>query len=289
MTDSTAVAAATTSDLIADTVFYFGVKIVTSLDDLVWLSPFVAIVALPQQNNTSPHRERCKVAGVYVMISLGISTLALVLATMAIHGVTRLFGNDDDENARNSSTSASMILNLVASLCIAMLAWKEWKDSRDDQDDDDESSDKENDDEAWMADPPDESTRLLLVDNQSDIEQQQHQHKEEEDEGKDDTIATTPSERAYRRHVLVDLMVVGVLGQLDTLAVFCSVLVSRGPASMDVTAVFVGSLGAAVVILACAYFITLLRPLTMCLQSVPLWAILSLIAVWIFVQAFLDI
>ena len=286
MTDTMAVVAATTSDLISDTVFYFGVKIVTSLDDLVWLSPFVAIVALPQQNNTSPHRERCKVAGVYVMISLGISTLALVLASMAIHGVTRLFGNSNDgDNADNSSRSASMILNLVASLCIAMLAWKEWRDSRDDQDDDDESSGRENDDEAWMADPPDESTRLLLVDNKSDIEQQQH----EEDEGKDDTIATTHSARAYRRHVLVDLMVVGVLGQLDTLAVVCSVLVSRGPTGMDVTAVFVGSLGAALVILACAYFITLLRPLTMCLQSVPLWAILSLIAVWIFVQAFLDI
>lgn len=279
MTEATAVASAT-SGLLSDVVFYFGVKIVTSLDDLVWLSPFVAIVALPQ-SNTSPHRERCKVAAVYIMISLGISATALVLASMAIHGVTRLFGNDNEN--KNNSTSASMILNLVASLCIAILAWKEWKDSRDDQDDDE--SDNDNDDEAWMTDPPDESTRLLLVDNKNDVEQQQYK----EQEGKDDTIATTPSERVYRRHVLLDLMVVGVLGQLDTLAVFSSVLVSRGPNGMDVTAVFVGSLGAAMVILACAYFITLLRPLTACLQSVPLWAILSAIALWIFVQAFLNL
>ena len=233
-------------EFVANVLFYSGVKIVTSLDDLVWLSPFAALATTA--------RQRTHVAAVYTAISCGISFVALVLAWLAIHGLTTLVtsvtmnsASDSDtasEEGEDKKTAASLfwtpsrVLNLVASVCIAILAYKEWNDSRNDDDDDDDE--KEEDDEEWMSNPPDESTRFLTGKPSSSTVINIPNGDYSELDHWDDTEHTTPSVRQYRQHVLMDLLVVGILGQLDTLAVFLSVLVGQGPRH-DVVAVVVGS------------------------------------------------
>jgi len=255
------------SSFVGEVAVYFAVKIVTSLDDLVWLSPFVVIAA---GGDTPRHSNKAQVFIIYTAICLLISLAALVLEWLAVGGLTSLLHlkhedeNDDDDS---SDQQAARVLNVVAGIGIALLAFYEWKNGgeTDDEDaiigDDNQQSDEQPHDGGECGGVPTETTSLL--------EQQQ-------------VFPTAPQRR---RHLLVDLLIVGIFGQLDTLVVFFSVLASRP--RVRVAAVAVGSLLAAAVIILFAYCITLFRPFTRFLQKVPLWVILCVIAAYVLLHGVL--
>jgi len=276
-----------------DVIFYFAVKIVTSLDDLVWLSPFMVI------SGDTRHNEKLKVAAIYTLVSLLILSAALLLSKLAIDGLTMVLNSNDGDDNSGSSNSGNMsrMLNFVGGTGIAILAFFEWKNNGDDNDDDgDDDGEQENGQNSpadvvadAYADADYERGRAtentqLLEDSWTDVVSE---NIADEMEISAYSVVIVRSERR-RRSLLVDLFIIGICGQLDTLAVITSVIIGRAP-EIRVAAVICGSLLATAVVLMCAYSITLFKPLTRCLKRVPLWSILCLIAVFVFLQGFLGI
>lgn len=258
----------TSDNFLGDTGLYFVVKIFTSLDDLIWLSPFLAI------SGDDIHDERSKVCTIYITISLLISFGAVLLAWLANTGLVLLLSKHGEYDAEK----VGRFLDIVGGICIATFAFLEWRNGGDD-----DSEENNYDEEVENGSSPNNETSPLVEhsgirSSHTDRGENVIENDEEIGGGRQERITTA----ADRRHVLIDLSVVGFCGQLDTLAVFCSVLVTR-PKLRMIPIVF-GSLAAAILIFMLAYFITLFRPLTACLQRVPLWMLLGTIAIYITLQ-----
>lgn len=262
-----------------DAALYFLVKVATSVDDLVWLSPFAAI------SGDDRHDERPKVFAVYLAICLLITLTATLLAFFADVGLAAALHD-------SSSNRAGRFLNLMGGACIALLAFNEWRNSGgEDEDEGDftETQHRDEEDDLLLLPPTaaaeDGGEYGALGGGGGDAGEGVGE------EVSADAAASPPAvirhSRQHRRHVLVDLFGVGILGQLDTLAVFFSVVVGEGP-PIRLIPIFVGSLLAAFVVIASAYFITLFRPLTRCLQKIPLWALLGAIALFVLLQGLMD-
>jgi len=266
---SAAITPSVDDGVVQEIIFYFFIKLATSLDDLVWLSPFVAIAQAGATHVT------IQVSFIYGGICLLVSLEALALAAGA-HGLTVRVTDPD---------TASRVLNIVGGLCIAAFAYMEWRS------DDDENYEEKEDEEDGIADHEAEvvtggglygsleaaatTTSLLENGSMQSTQQSNHDHHHEVEES--DQIAG----RRYQRHILIDLFVVGICGTLDTLAVFFSVLMSQNPSRKMILPVLIGSVAAAALILLLAYSITLCRPLARCMTRCPLWALMCLIAVYI--------
>ena len=309
------------NSFVNDITLYFLVKIVTSLDDLLWLSPFLAIASSSGSSTVgdtttaegdvdtsiTSSTGRRHVFIIYICICLLISMSALLFSWIANEGLTLLLLNRNDENGEYDSDEVGRILNIVGGLCIALFAFLEWKNNDDSEDDEEEGGDTDGASSPQEITAvhdmkssnithsssttgtrgdgrqPTETTSLL----EKGLATYQNSSLQGEGLDEDDNERSNHyhhhHNRRRQKHVLIDLFVVGIFGQLDTLAIFFSVLVSQ-KTPVRIIPVLVGSLLAAFVIITIAYFITLLKPLTQCLQRIPLWILLSVIAIYVILQ-----
>jgi fluoride ion exporter CrcB/FEX len=232
------------SAFVKQATFYFVLKVATSVDDLVWLSPFVAMA-------TSLH-EKIRLLITYISLCLFISLTAFFGSWLAVNGLEQLLSP-----VTGDVDWAERILNIVGAVAIAVFAFFEWKSGQEEDGDDNEDI-EEQDIESGLQPAASEDTPL--INNQ----------------------ITTSARR--RRHVLVDLIVVGICGQLDTLAVFFSALM--GQLEDPGLAPLIAGSGLGALLFGCiALSITWIGgPIVKWLQQIPLWALLFAIAIFLLVQ-----
>ena len=129
------------------TAMFFVLKLTTSVDDVLWLSPFLAMA-----NRDVVYKLHCGV--LYTAICILVTMEALLIKVTANYGFEALLqalapkkedgsdGTDDDEDDESELYwTASRLLCILASICIAGFALKEWRDWRDEKDSDDDNDD----------------------------------------------------------------------------------------------------------------------------------------------------
>lgn len=130
------------------TAMFFVLKLTTSVDDVLWLSPFLAMA-----DGDVTYKLHCGL--LYTAVCILVTMEALLIKVSANYGFEALLqalapkkedGSDSTDNDENESElywTASRLLCILASICIAGFALKEWRDWRDEKDLDDNScSDK---------------------------------------------------------------------------------------------------------------------------------------------------
>lgn len=131
------------------TAMFFVLKLTTSVDDVLWLSPFLAMA-----DGDVVYKLRC--AFVYAIICVLVTMEALLIKVAANYGFEALLqalaprkkdgdsdGDSVDDNDDESELywTAPRLLCILASICIAGFALKEWRDWRDDRDSDEDEHD----------------------------------------------------------------------------------------------------------------------------------------------------
>ena len=128
---------------------FFVLKLTTSVDDVLWLSPFLAMA-----DGDVVYKLHC--AFVYAAICVLVTMEALLIKVAANYGFEALLqalaprkkdgdsdGDSVDDNDDESELywTAPRLLCILASICIAGFALKEWRDWRDDRDSDEDEHD----------------------------------------------------------------------------------------------------------------------------------------------------
>ena len=146
MMSSTDAAPAPVVDLptfFAGTAMFFVLKLTTSVDDVLWLSPFLAMA-----DGEVAYKLHCGL--LYTSICILVTMEALLIKVAATYGFDALLqvlapkedGSDRigaDEDDSEAYWTAPRLLCIVASICIAGFALKEWRDWKEEKDSDDNS------------------------------------------------------------------------------------------------------------------------------------------------------
>lgn len=263
-----------TNPFLAQTVAFFVLKLVTSIDDVLWLSPFLCY------NVTWSGKIRH--VFVYVAVCLLVTLEALGIAHCANRGldfVLDLVGNE------SGYWDTSRILCLVASICILIYGYKEYRDWR--------QPDENIPGEISMrlGDPEITSPNTPLVEYQTsdngviirgaNFGSTSNGEKAEDAEDGRSSDANTRLGAASDQEQLSSLFVVAFFGTLDTLVLFSAVLMGK---TIQWYSFLTGAMLASVVIVALSWCISLFQPFSDFMQRVPLWALLVCISLYIFIE-----
>ena len=126
---------------------FFVLKLTTSMDDILWLSPFLAM-----KDGDTMYRVHCGL--IYAAMCLLVTMEALIIKVAASYGFEALIhalaprqgghdssGDNNEDEDEAPYWTAPRLLCIVASICIASFALKEWKEGREDNDDTGERKD----------------------------------------------------------------------------------------------------------------------------------------------------
>ena len=126
---------------------FFVLKLTTSMDDILWLSPFLAM-----KDGDTTYRFHCGL--IYAAICLLVTMEALIIKVAASYGFEALIhalaprkdghdssGDNNEDEDEAPYWTAPRLLCILASICIASFALKEWKEGREDNDDTGERKD----------------------------------------------------------------------------------------------------------------------------------------------------
>ena len=297
---------------IASIVAFFTIKVATSIDDLLWLSPFLAIGSRHEHDRRVS--EKLILGVIYVGVSMLVTVEALGVAYFAKHGIKTLLHEQpltDEEGQGEENQNqvvqqvsyhywkASRILSVLGAIFIAFFAWKEYKDEHDNN----------------RNDSTEETSPLVSIQNEGTAirsNQDTHQHSVIE-EGNYGTLSLTKNkdgshavegeqnhdnsnnhfgvvsqeeEEEEEEHVNKSFFVVVLFGTLDTLAVLASIL--TGLPDVQWLSVVIGTLLATVFIMLAAWCITLFTPFVDFVQRIPLWALMALIACYVLLSGLLS-
>ena len=129
------------------TAMFFVLKLSTSMDDILWLSPFLAM-----KDGDTTYRFHCGL--IYAAVCLLVTMEALIIKVAASYGFDALIhalaprqdghdsiGDNNEDEDEAPYWTASRLLCILASTFIAAFALKEWKEWREDNDDTGERKD----------------------------------------------------------------------------------------------------------------------------------------------------
>ena len=281
---------------------FFTIKVATSIDDLLWLSPFLAI----SSSDDSRVGEKIQCCIIYVCVSILVTLEALGAAFFAKHGLKTMLHEqlvEKEQNQGDSSSSywkASRVLSILGATFIAGFAWKEYKDADNNNTSADHSLD------PTVAPIGDEISPLLLRQNeetalistgahlQSAVEEGnygslpsiQNNNGRFFEEQRNDADNQLEIPKPGEENVSSSFFVVALFGTLDTLAVLASIL--TGLSDVEWLSVILGTLLATVVIMLAAWCITLFTPFVNFVQRIPLWTLMALIACYVLLSGLLD-
>jgi len=123
------------------TAMFFVLKLTTSMDDILWLSPFLAM-----KDGDTTYRFHCGL--IYAAVCLLVTMEALIIKVAASYGFDALIhalaprqdghdssGDNNEDEDEAPYWTAPRLLCILASTFIAAFALKEWKEWREDNDD----------------------------------------------------------------------------------------------------------------------------------------------------------
>jgi len=298
---------ASASSFVTNTLLFGTLKLATSFDDLIWLSPFLV--------HSGAHKGACSL--LYLVMALLVTLVALAMAWAARHGLALLLllenhgisshynstasSEEEDESSITTPSShywkESRVLSLVGAICIGLYGCKVYCEWREEQRQQQIEEGEEADGRGSGSDSPPSKAggKYGSLDPTADTTETTatlgSSHKDEEeaalmtDDGDDEEV-TTPTSHTNNKS-LKSMLVVAIFGTLDTLVVVASVLTGITP-KLPVMACLVGNMMGAAIILLGAWGMTLLKPFEQCMQRVPLFALLWAIALYILVSGLMD-
>mmetsp|Transcript_29353 Transcript_29353/g.53223 ORF Transcript_29353/g.53223 Transcript_29353/m.53223 type:complete len:318 (+) Transcript_29353:103-1056(+) len=294
----------------------FLLKLTTSVDDLVWFSPFLAM------STSTP--QRLKYCCVYAIVCVIVAVAALCLARAAELGFDAVASaiasddgdNDNDRERMSSFWDASTVLSLFASAIIfiyALVELRGWINEGNElpsismdnvcsritswcsrgnshhgggggTDDSIEFTefreDNSGDEKVTMTMTKPVEIESAMINEDNDLEEPISISSNDNDNNDDEVQATilAASKSTYA------LFAVALCGTLDDLILFAAIVAGRG---IPWTSVVPGSILAALVVLVVCWHISLYEPFANFVRRVPMWALLGGISMYLFVGVFL--
>lgn len=280
--DANGVASGGPGSFLAGAAVFFVLKLTTSVDDIVWLSPFLALAGAENEGSAaSPSKVQC--ALVYAAVCLLVTFEALAIDLAAGYGFATLFGalgygGGGGMGGGDSYWNAVRVMYIIASLCIVMFAVREYREGS--EEDDGESFDSSTD-----------RRENFFGGNAEEAEGRYGTFSDSEEapgiEGKLDSHRRDEYRRGKQQQklTLAYLFAVAFFGTLDDLALFSAVLVGK---SITYPSLLAGSMAAAGVVVAASWFVALSRPFAHAMEKVPLWALLLAVAAYMFIDSLLS-
>lgn len=292
----------------------FLLKLTTSVDDLVWFSPFLAM------STSTP--QRLKYCCVYAVVCVIVAVAALCLARAAELGfdaaASAIAGddgdNDNDGERMSSFWDASTVLSLFASaiifiyalvelrgwinegnelpsisiknICSRIVSWFSWDNSHhgggcnDSIEFTEFREDNSGDEKVTMTMTKPVEIESAMINEDNNLEEPISISDNDNDNNDDEVQATilAASKSTYA------LFAVALCGTLDDLILFAAIVAGRG---IPWTSVVPGSILAALVVLVVCWHISLYEPFANFVRRVPMWALLGGISMYLFVGVFL--
>jgi len=292
----------------------FLLKLTTSVDDLVWFSPFLAM------STSTP--QRLKYCCVYAIVCVIVAVAALCLARAAELGFDAVASaiasddgdNDNDRERMSSFWDASTVLSLFASaiifiyalvelrgwinegnelpsisinnICSRIVSWCSWDHSHHGGGGNDSieftefHEDNPGDEKVTMTMTKPVEIESAMINEDNDLEEPISISSNDNDNNDDEVQATilAASKSTYA------LFAVALCGTLDDLILFAAIVAGRG---IPWTSVVPGSILAALVVLVVCWHISLYEPFANFVRRVPMWALLGGISMYLFVGVFL--
>jgi hypothetical protein len=151
------------------TAMFFVLKLTTSVDDILWLSPFLAMA-----DADVAYRLRCGL--LYSAVCLFVTMEALIIKVAANYGLEALLqalapkedvngSEGDGEDEDELYWTASRLMCIFASTCIAAFALKEWRDWREENDSEDDEDGK------TCGDDADEGKEIIKPETSEDTDE----------------------------------------------------------------------------------------------------------------------
>eukprot|EP00929_Paragymnodinium_shiwhaense_P121468 TRINITY_DN93705_c0_g1_i1.p1 TRINITY_DN93705_c0_g1~~TRINITY_DN93705_c0_g1_i1.p1 ORF type:complete len:269 (-),score=48.26 TRINITY_DN93705_c0_g1_i1:309-1115(-) len=240
------------------------IKLCSSIDDVVWLAPFLT-------SNSSP-KFRLQNAGIYTSICVVQTLTAMILAYCGDAVVKWLTSNSKD------AWSSDKILTVSAGTMLSLYSIKliyEYMTEGDD-DEDEESREKgsrntggKGDDESPLSDDVELATKPFKATSREISRQGSGSGMEAGHNGGGGGAHHEDPEKLEKERQMT-LFVIAYIGSVDDLTLFVPMLVGK---SFDLVQLISGALVAASCIVAICVFIGQCKPIADCLSSIPLFAI----------------
>lgn len=240
-------------------------KLTSSIDDVVWLAPFLT-------HNESSAAKATNTA-IYIAVCLTQTVVAMVIAYSGDSLVSMLTRNSED------AWSSEKILTVSAGGLLALYSVKLGYDyfMEDGEGENDTEEVKYNKVAVEEAAPHEDAEAQKVP-----LSQRGHTN--------DSAVDSTEESDAENQQKLHDssrtqtLFVIAFLGSVDDLTLFVPMLVGKG---FDMIQLVVGGFIAASIIVALCVFVGLCKPIADCLSAVPLAAIVITFAVMLLVKGFM--
>jgi len=251
----------------------FVLKLTTSMDDLIWFSPFLTFC------KTDSAKYKC--GFIYLLISMYVTVASYALAEGSEYGLDALLRYFIEDYDGLGFWNSSRILSCVASIFIGSYALKEYVEWKEDEDNDfsffcgesKEHSRNEGEDLSSCVDNGEES----------DTDPEDLVKKDFSNEGtplvRKKTVESDGSgllSKESRR-----LFVVAFCGSLDDTAMFAAVLMGKG---LMWSELLVGSIFASSIVFFLCMQIASYRPFADFISNLPIWTLFTFLSLYILIQ-----
>jgi len=244
---------------IAGVGYAISIKLSSSIDDVVWLAPFLT--------NNQSSAARLHNAAIYISVCLTQTVVAMAIAYSGDSIVGLLTKNAKD------AWSTDKILTVLAGSMLAIYSVKlvyEYMTETGDEETSEEAYDK---DVVKNVGDEESLKELALMGGAQDGEDESWTH--------DSELLRQSKEEASRTQTL---FVIAFLGSVDDLTLFVPMLVGKG---FDMAQLVIGGFIAASAIVLLCIFLGLCKPVADCLSRVPLAAIVVVFATTLLVKGFM--
>jgi len=242
---------------IAGVGYAISIKLSSSIDDVVWLAPFLT--------NNQSSAARLHNAAIYISVCLTQTVVAMAIAYSGDSLVGMLTKNAKD------AWSTDKILTVFAGSMLAIYSVKLTYEYLTEEEEDAEKSE-----EVATEDLDDEESskekELALMGSEQDSEEDSSINEKE----------LHRQEKAEHNRTQT-LFIIAFLGSVDDLTLFVPMLVGKG---FDMVQLLIGGLIAASAIVLLCVFLGLCKPVADCLSKIPLAAIVVVFAVTLLVKGF---
>jgi len=238
------------------------IKLSSSIDDVVWLAPFLT-------NNESP-AARMHNAAIYISVCLTQTVVAMAIAYSGDSLVSLLTRGAKD------AWSTDKILTVFAGSMLAIYSVKLAYEYFTDEGDENEGGDGE-------AESSEEVASSSLCDEESQEKELALMAPDEDSPDEQHTKPLTRQRSSEDSKRSQTLFIIAFLGSVDDLTLFVPMLVGKG---FDIVQLVIGGLIAASAIVLLCIFLGLCKPVADCLSKVPLAAIVIVFAVVLLTKGF---
>mmetsp|Transcript_76307 Transcript_76307/g.150896 ORF Transcript_76307/g.150896 Transcript_76307/m.150896 type:complete len:273 (+) Transcript_76307:44-862(+) len=254
-------------------VFALGLKLSSSVDDVVWLAPFLT--------SNSTVAKRMQNSAVYIGICLVQTVVATCIAAAGQRAVDKIMAGN------KHAWKTEKLLTVGAGILLAVYSIKLLRDYIQEQNEEAEENAKESIDDGQKADSKDEANaaeegKSREMDSRNTLE-----HGDPVYQPLNQELARTTSSDASPKEVerQQTLVCIAFIGSVDDLTLFVPMLVGK---EFDIVQLCLGAFIASSAIVAFCVFIGLCKPIADFLSKIPLFVIVVVFAIVLLVKGFFE-